>query len=331
LERRRFRAIELMEEGIPGKLIAKVFGVSPSSLSRWRKRAEAGSLGAKPIPGRPGRLSDKNYIELEDLLSQGAVSHGWPNNLWTAARVGQVISKHFGVVYSASHVSRILKEHLNWTCQRPVYQQADRDDVEIQRWIRDDFPGIVRDAAAKKASLVFIDETGFMLEPIVRRSYAPCGKTPVLKVSEPHGRISVIGAITVSPVYKRVGLVCRLLDSNANFRGPSVVQFVRELQARLCAAMTIFWDRIPIHSCDSVARHLASEPGVVAELFPAYAPELNPVDKVWGYIKHSRLANFTPSDLSVLRSTVTAELERLRENYGLLKSFIRFTKLPIAL
>jgi transposase len=200
LERRRYRAVELMGGGVPRKLIARVFGVSPSSLARWCKLAEAGALGAKPVPGRPPRLTDEDYRELEGLLSQGAASHGWPNDLWTTARVGRVIHEHFGVEYHPAHISRILKEHLNWTCQRPVYQHTDRDENEIQRWVRDDFPGILREAVARLAYLVFIDETGFMLEPTVRRTYAPCGKTPVIKVAEPHGRISVIGAITVSPV-----------------------------------------------------------------------------------------------------------------------------------
>jgi putative transposase len=80
-----------------------------------------------------------------------------------------------------------------------------------------------------------------------------------------------------------------------------------------------------------VEYYLASEPDVDAELFPPYAPELNPADGIWRHIKYSRLANFCPSDIGVLRSTVTAELEQLRERDDLLKSFIRFTKLPITL
>jgi transposase len=80
-----------------------------------------------------------------------------------------------------------------------------------------------------------------------------------------------------------------------------------------------------------VQQYLASEPGVAAELFPAYAPELNPVDQVWGYIKHSRLANYTPTDLGILRGVVTTELNRLRNRDDLLKSFIRFTKLPVGM
>jgi transposase len=330
LERRRRLAVERVRQGERPAVVARVLGVNRNSLYRWRRMAERG-LAAQPQPGRTRRLSDEQLRHLEALLRPGAEAHGWPNGLWTAARVGQVIHKHFGVEYHPAHVGRILKEHLNWTCQRPVCQHTDRDDDEIQRWVRDDFPSILREAAERKAYLVFIDETGFMLEPTVRRTYAPCGKTPVLKLAEPHGRISVIGAITVSPVRRRARLAYHLLVSNANFRGPSVVQFVRDLHERLAAPMTVVWDRILIHSCDSVKQCLDSAPGVATEYFPAYAPELNPVDQVWGHVKHNRLTNYTPPDLGVLRCAVTAELERLRQREDLLKSFIRFTKLPVAL
>jgi hypothetical protein len=69
--------------------------------------------------------------------------------------------------------------------------------------------------------------------------------------------------------------------------------------------------------------------GVVAEAFPPHAPRLNPADGLWGYIKYGRLPNYTPPDLDMLRSTVTEELDRLRQEEELLRSFIRHAKLPL--
>ena len=97
LERRRFRAVELMDQGEPRKLISRIIGVSPAALSQWRKMAGAGALKAKPHLGPPRRLSDQDLQRLEGLLSQGATAHGWLNDLWTASRVSQVIERHFGV------------------------------------------------------------------------------------------------------------------------------------------------------------------------------------------------------------------------------------------
>ena len=331
LERRRLHAVGLLERGEPRHLVARILGVHPVTLSRWKRMAESGCLKPKPQAGPSNRLTDDDCRELEALLLKGAVAHGWLNDLWTAARVGQVIEKRFGIKYHPAHVSRILRVRLNWTCQRPEQRYKGRDDKAIAQWVAEDFPAITATATARGAWVVFIDETGFMLVPTVRRTYAPRGQTPVHRTGDPHGRISGIGAIAISPGRKRIHLRYALLANQVNFRGPSVVQFLRELRSGLGGPMTIVWDRIPIHECAQVTEFLATYPDVVAELLPPYAPELNPADGIWRYIKYGRLPNYTPYTMDELRSKVTEELDRLKALPDLLKSFVRFTKLPIEL
>jgi len=288
-----------------------------------------GNLAAKPHLGHPCRLSDQDFKQLKELLAKGATAHGWPNNLWTTGRVAQVIRNYFGVEYHPGHISRILRQNLNWTCQKPEHHHQDRDDAAIQKWVRKVFPRILEATAARKAHLTFLDEAGFMLEPIVRRTYAPRGKTPVHRIANPHGRISVIGAITISPSRESIRLLYGLLGDNLNFRGPTVVHFLRTLRSKVSGPMTVIWDRIPIHHCEDLDKYLAEMKDIVVEPFPQYAPELNPADGIWRYIKFGRLANYTPRDLGLLRETIIKELNRLRRRADLLKSFVRFTKLPI--
>jgi transposase len=332
LEWRRIRAVELIEQGESPGLVARILGVTPASISRWRRLArQEGGLKAKPVIGRPTRLSEEQLGELERLLLQGAVAHGWLNDLWTAGRVARLIQRHFGIRYHPGHVGRILNERLNWSSQRPQRQHPDGDDSAIACWVTEELPRILSQAASRKAHLAFVDETGFMLNHLVRRTYAPRGKTPVNRVADPHARISVIGAITVDPRRRRVGMVYNMLGDNANYRGPGVAYFVQMLLVEIGAPVTILWDRITIHSCSQVEQCIATAPGAVAELFPPYAPKLNPADGIWGYIKYGRLPNYAPPDLDVLRATLTNELDRLRQEEGLLRSFIRHTKLPLGL
>src|SRR5437016_10543318 len=97
LERRRRRAVELLEQGESPVVVARILGVRPSSLHRWRRMADqTQGLTAKPVPGAKRRLTDPQLSELEQLLLKGATAHGFPNELWTAARVAQVIHRHFG-------------------------------------------------------------------------------------------------------------------------------------------------------------------------------------------------------------------------------------------
>jgi hypothetical protein len=75
-----------------------------------------------------------------------------------------------------------------------------------------DLHRIVLDSEKRGDHLVFIDETGFMMAPTIRRTFAAPGVTPINKVSDPHGRISVIGAVSISPKRKRLGLALSLVE-----------------------------------------------------------------------------------------------------------------------
>jgi transposase len=115
LERRRRRAVELLDQGESPTVIARILGVARPSLYRWRQaaRARPDGLAARPHPGPTPQLSDAQLTELEDLLLDGATAHGWPNELWTAKRVAEVIRRHFGITYHPEHVRKLLKRRLH--------------------------------------------------------------------------------------------------------------------------------------------------------------------------------------------------------------------------
>jgi transposase len=115
LERRRRRAVELMDQGESPSTIARILGVGRPSLDRWRQAARSGpdGLAAKPHPGPTPRLRDDQLEPLENLLLDGATAHGWPNELWTAKRVTEVIRRHFGLSFHPEHVRKILKYRLH--------------------------------------------------------------------------------------------------------------------------------------------------------------------------------------------------------------------------
>jgi transposase len=179
---------------------------------------------------------------------------------------------------------------------------------------------------------VFLDESGFMLTPTVRRTLAPRGETPAIKSWDRRDRISAISAITVSPSRRRIGLYFRLLPDDANVHGEDTVAFLRELRRQLPVPMTVFWDRNNVHDRSKAVRaYLAEHPSIETEPFPGYAPEANPDEGVWGYTKYGRLANFAPEDTDELRAALVDELERLHRRPRLLASFIRHAAVPIRL
>jgi transposase len=204
LERRRKRAVQAVAGGQSRTTVAAVLGVHYKTVAKWvRASHHPGGLNARPQPGPTPALTDAHLRRLKALLAKGAKAHGWPNQLWTAARVARLIERHFRVAYHPEHVRKILKRRLGWTSQKPRRQARERNDKEVARWVGDEFPRIVREAWRRSAYLVFLDESGFMLTPTVRRTFAPRGKTPVLSAWDRRDRLSAISCVTLSPVAGR--------------------------------------------------------------------------------------------------------------------------------
>ena len=313
--------------------MARFLGADRSSVYRWRRLAAAdpAALAARPHPHRPPRLTDEQLGQLEALLAQGATAHGWPNALWTTARVAQVIARHFGLSYHHDHVGRFLRRRLGWTPQKPRRRARERDEAAIRRWQSEEFPRIARAAQRRGAHLVFLDESGFLLTPSVRRTWAPRGKTPVLDAWDRRDRISAISSITVSPASRRLNLYFDLLEDNANVRATDVVAYLRRLKAQLGGPLTVLWDGSNVHDrAKAVRAFLAEHPEIVTERLPAYAPEVNPDELVWAWTKYGRLGNLAAANSDWLRDYIITELGYLRKHPELLASFIDRSALELA-
>jgi hypothetical protein len=218
---------------------------------------------------------------------------------------------------------------LGWSPQRPIKQLAPRDEKELALWLLDEYPRILRRARRRNAHLLFVDETGFMLTPLLRRTFAPRGHPPVSKVVDAHARISVIGAMAINLAQKRFRFFFHALGDNQNFLGQLVVPFIRDVREKIGGPITLIWDRYCIHRAVPVAQFLHRDRRIVSEFFPANASKLNPVDEVWCYVKYSRLPNYAPPNLYELRSSVLHELTQLQSRSDLLHSLFRRTKLSL--
>jgi transposase len=102
-------------------------------LYRWLGMAEKSpeALAAKPHLGPRPRLTAEQLQELERLLLQGAKAHGWHNDLWSAHRVAEVVSRRFGVEYHVEHVRKIIRRRLNWSSQKPQKKAKQRNEEKI--------------------------------------------------------------------------------------------------------------------------------------------------------------------------------------------------------
>lgn len=154
---------------------------------------------------------------------------------------------------------------------------------------------------------MFVDESGFYLLPMVSRTYAPVGQTPVIREYLTRDHLSAISGITPE------GKLYMMVQERA-YKGPDVVRFLRHLLRHIPGKVLILWDRGSIHRSRVVKEFLAA--GAAARIhlehLPAYAPELNPDEGIWNYLKRVELKNVSCQGVSQLRCELRQAKERLR-------------------
>lgn len=157
LEQRRRHANALLKQGMKPTAVAKALRTSRGSVGRWRKAVAADgpqALAAKPVPGRPPKLGLAQWRRIVALLLKGPTHYGFATELWTLARVAEVIERRFGVSYHPSQVWRILRA-LGWSCQKPECRARERDEEAIARWRRVDWPRLKKSRGIRPQRAVY--------------------------------------------------------------------------------------------------------------------------------------------------------------------------------
>ena len=174
---------------------------------------------------------------------------------------------------------------------------------------------------------MFLDETGLMLQPVVRRSWGPTGCPPVLYCWDRRDRLSVIGALRLSAWRHRMGLY--FVVDERNVTAGQVARFLRAVQRSLGRRLIVVLDRWAVHR--KAARVLWADGSnrFWFEWLPPYAPDLNPVETLWAHTKHDDLANYIPDDVLDLELALESSFAQTRQRPRLLRSFVHAAELDL--
>jgi transposase len=165
--------------------------------------------------------------------------------------------------------------------------------------------GNKKKARRQRRTIVFIDEIGLSTRPTRARTWSPRGQTPVLHETFNWKSLSIIGGLALWRFYFQM--------HKGSIKGPQVIEFLQHLQRHIPGKMLILWDGATIHRSLLVKNYLAStRRRVVVERLPAYAPELNPVEYMWGHLKTHEIANLLVTQAWELSFEATAALRRMR-------------------
>jgi transposase len=157
LRQRRMQAADMFRRGKRQVDVAAKLGVSQPTASRWYHMWLTGGRAALVGAGRAGRrpkLSDEQLAEVEAALVKGPKANGYPTEMWTLARVAEVIERVTGVRHGTTQTWAILRERLGWSKQRPARRAKERNDEAIAIWVKEEWPRIKKapGAAARGSS-----------------------------------------------------------------------------------------------------------------------------------------------------------------------------------
>jgi hypothetical protein len=175
-----------------------------------------------------------------------------------------------------------------------------------------------------------IDESGLMMGPLLRRTWAPQGQTPTVTQQGAHRqKVSVAAALWLSPRRDRLGLYYHTL-AGGYFDNWYVTAFIEAMLKDLGGRFVVIWDGGTMHKgepIEALASHFADR--LVLERLPPFAPMLNPVEWLWSWLKWERLSNFAPHDVHELDRRVGAELASKRDDQGFLRNLFHASELPL--
>ena len=318
LEHYRFRALKLYKQGETINDIARFFGIHRGSVSLWittYNRMGENALRSKKSAGPAYKLSKLEMDDLLSLFEDDAMKHGFETPLWTCKRIQHIIKHRFRKKIHTTNIMRWLKR-INITNQKPQRRASQRDEKVVEKWLREEWPKIKAHCQRWQAMLYFQDEAGVSLTPVMGKTWAPKGKTPIVKVTGKRGGLCVTSAI--SPAGK---MIFRIEKKRVN--ADKHIEFLKQmLKQHPNRKIVVIEDRAPAHRAKKVKEFAEiNKKRLAVYLLPPYAPELNPDEHVWEYLKAYKLKAHQAQDTKELRILVKRKMQGIQRKKKVINSF----------
>jgi transposase len=322
LETIRLMAVERVREGeVPSAVIAS-YGFNRTTIYKWLTAAARPGVGlralqARPAPGRPRSLTPRREQQVFRWINgKDPRQYGLDFGLWTRSVVADLIERKFGIRLGLTAVGELLAK-LNLTPQKPLQRAYQRDPEAIERWRRETYPSIARQARAEGGEVFFWDESGFRADTVHGRTWGVRGHTPV--VARPGQRQSISAASAVNA--KGAFWYCTY---QGGLNAELFVRLLRKMMRHRVKPIHLVVDGLPAHKTKLVKNYVQSTAGrLTLHFLPGYAPELNPDELVWSHLKRTGMARTPLRKGERLQDKIEAQLARLKDVPRLVRSFFR--------
>ena len=315
---RRLAVKRVIEDGERPSDVMASLGLCRTSIYPWLREfkdkgweALAESIAKGPEP----KLTEKQRQRVKTwILGKDPRQYGFDFGLWSRRIVQQLIQDKLGVAMCVTAVGKLLAS-LEITPQKPLRRAYERDPLAIQEWLDVRYPKLKRRAKRFGAKIFFLDEAGFQSDPPLARTYGLKGETPVVVTSGQRQSLNVISAVNARGEFWATTYTGKL-DTEA------FVAFLGNFMEGRRGKVFLVVDGHPVHKAKAVKELIQHLEGrLELHFLPPYAPDLNPDEFVWSYMKNNGVSKKPLKANESLRRRVEEDLAKIQGNKELVRSF----------
>jgi transposase len=318
----RNRAVQAVLDGMTQAEAARVFRVHRNAVNRWIRRYREGGfpgLAEQRRGRRPGdqaALTEYQQQEVIALVRESTPDQlGLAGFLWTRDAVAELLAQRYGVWLARTTVGGYLRGW-GFSPQRPQHRALEQNPVAVARWLAEEFPAVCAQARREGGVVLWLDEMGVRSDAAAGRSWAPVGRTPVIKRTGKRFRVNMISAIS------NQGLL-RFRLFTGSFTGAVFIDFLRRL-LRDCGGRKVHLivDGHPVHRAKLVSAWIGRHAErIELHFLPGYSPELNPVELLNHDVKANAAGRRRPRSAGELRQELQRYLRRRQRQPAILVRF----------
>lgn len=321
LEELRLMAMQRLREGETASAVMRSYGFCRTSIYKWKRQAKGRkgleALRARKGSGRPRKLTAGQERKVFRWVNgKDPRQYGFDFGLWTRQVVAALIADKFVVRLSLASVGQMLAR-VGLTPQKPLQRAYERDPAAIEAWKSEVYPKLAARAKRSAAEIYFWDESGFRADAVQGRTWGKKGQTPIVAVPGTRQSVSAASAVNAKGAFWFV-------TYKGGLNADLFVGMLKLLMLRRRHPLYLVLDSLPAHKARMVRDYVDTTNGKLELHFlPGYAPELNPDELVWNYIKRTGTARRPLASGEVLQDCIEAELMAVQKNPTLVRAFFR--------
>lgn len=322
LEAIRIRAVKRVEAGESPEVVIKALGFTRTVIYQWLAKYREGGIDAlrsRKAPGKQPRLNGNQLrILCKTIVGVDPRQLKFEFALWTRGMVQELIKRRFNVAISEVSVGRLLKK-LGLSPQRPQRKPYQQEEYLVLKWMAEDFKKIKQLAIKENAEIFFGDESTVRSDYHSGTTWAPKGKTPVVRTTGAIHKVNLISAINSRGAMK-------FMATEDSVNSLVFIEFLKRLMAKAERPVFLILDNSSVHRSQEVRQYVEGTQGKLKLFFlPPYAPELNPDEHVWNFLKNHKIGRQTTTGVWDLHKRIMKMMRSLQKSPEIIKSFFRYS------